>query len=113
MKIRIVKVVSMLVLAFFVLSLLAIPQQNISALSRCFQGSRFGMTKLNNTTHHYVEFDVNLSAPDRFWSVSGPMSPSMWQGYYNVTHKRAGFRWPFNWPVVGISPSQFSACASW
>lgn len=73
------------------------PAQASSCIAT-FSGARKGLVQDSNGWHHYIEFDVNISAGDTHWSVSGPLWPSMWPGYYNYTHKRAGYSYPSNWP---------------
>jgi hypothetical protein len=66
-----------------------------SDCQRTYVGSKKGLVR-DSEWHHYVEFDVDISAADGYWSVSGPLSPSLWPGYYGY-EKRAGYRWPSNW----------------
>lgn len=84
-------------------------QGNTANATTCFRGARKGLVKDSRGWHHYVEFDVNLSAEDGKWHVSGPASPQMWPGYYGTYHKRAGYSWP--WKLASPWPaSKWVAC---
>lgn len=76
----------------------ALPSVTAGTCTRYFSGTSKGLVKDSQGWHHYVNFAVNLSAPDQYWKVTkAPLSTSLWPGYYDTFYKRAGYSWPSNW----------------
>src|SRR5687767_11061969 len=73
----------------------ALPSASAGSCTRYYSGTRKGLVWGNGSWHHYVDFAVNISAPDQNWRVTrAPLPTSLWPGYYNTFHKRAGYSWP-------------------
>jgi hypothetical protein len=84
-------------LALLLLASILVTPQSASA-GACFNGVRKGVVWDGREWHHYVDFAVNVSAPDNLWRItSAPLPSSMWPGYYDRYYKRAGYSWPSNW----------------
>jgi hypothetical protein len=48
--------------------------------------------------HHYVDFNVDQSAPARNWRViDAPVDSAVWREYSTSSLIRVGYRWPSNW----------------
>lgn len=48
--------------------------------------------------HHYVDFEVDRSAPARNWRVTdAPVPSAVWDKYSTSSLIRVGYRWPSNW----------------
>jgi len=48
--------------------------------------------------HHYVDFEVDKSAPARDWRVTdAPVASSVWGEYSTSSLIRVSYRWPSNW----------------
>jgi hypothetical protein len=48
--------------------------------------------------HHYVDFDVDDSAPVWRWKVTeAPVASSLWRSYSTSSLIRVAYRWPSNW----------------
>ena len=64
-----------------------------------YQGDRVGEIYHGGSNHHFVEFDVDIDAPDHAWTLFRdpmiwPATASLWPGYYNGMCKRVGYNWP-------------------
>ena len=68
--------------------------------TRYYEGVSKGMVWEDNEWHHYVDFQVDNSAPDRSWRVTdAPVDSSIWRNYYSASSsvRRIAYRWPSNW----------------
>ena len=79
---------------------LSVSRRDNRTCTRYYEGTSKGMLWKDGEWHHYVDFQVDNSAPDRSWRVTaGPVESSMWRNYYSPSSslKRISYRWPSNW----------------
>lgn len=68
--------------------------------TRYYSGNNKGTIWENGEWHHYVDFEVDNSAPVSSWKVTAaPVDSSMWTKYSSSSSSlmRVAYRWPSNW----------------
>jgi len=71
---------------------------NTAACAQYYAGVNKGIVWDHGEWHHYVDFEVDNSAPLRRWEVTdAPLPSSLWRDYSTSSMKRVAYRWPSNW----------------
>jgi hypothetical protein len=65
-----------------------------------YAGNNKGVIWENGEWHHYVDFEIDNSAPVSSWRVTAaPLASSIWKEYSTSSSffRRVWYRWPSNW----------------
>jgi hypothetical protein len=72
--------------------------RNAGTCTQYYVGMNKGTIWEDGEWHHYVDFNVNDSAPIWRWRVTeAPVESSLWKGYSTSSLIRVAYRWPSNW----------------
>jgi hypothetical protein len=90
-----------LMFAFYITSFLSFytSSTNTNACTQYYVGVNKGTIWDRGEWHHYVDFEVDNSAPSMHWEVAdAPLPSSLWWDYSMPSSvKRVAYRWPSNW----------------
>lgn len=72
--------------------------RNTGTCTQYYVGVSKGMIWEDGEWHHYVNFDVDDSAPFWRWRVTdAPIASAVWKSYSTSSLIRVAYRWPSNW----------------
>lgn len=74
-------------------------RENTEACTQYYAGVNKGTIWKYGEWHHYVDFEVDKSAPLNRWQITeAPLPSSFWRSYSaSPVYKRVTYRWPSNW----------------